>query len=98
MESQFGEVHPRRARFVNGHFRPDLSDDLGQDGTSVGLLAVPQTIPQAMATDPHSHLGMGGVNVERGDGPALRAPEPAYNPITYGQSKCGRLARSVSRR
>ena len=38
-ESQFGEVHPRRARFVNGHFRPDLSDDLAQDGLSVNTLS-----------------------------------------------------------
>jgi Fe-S cluster assembly protein SufD len=39
MESQFGEVHPRRARFVNGHFRPDLSDDLAQDGLVVTTLS-----------------------------------------------------------
>jgi Fe-S cluster assembly protein SufD len=39
MQSQFGEVHPRRARFVNGHFRPDLSDDLAQDGLTVTTLS-----------------------------------------------------------
>ena len=38
-ESQFGEVHPRRARFVNGRFRPDLSDDPAQDGLSVTTLS-----------------------------------------------------------
>jgi Fe-S cluster assembly protein SufD len=39
MESQFGDVHPRRARFVNGHYRPDLSDDITQDGLTVNTLA-----------------------------------------------------------
>ena len=39
LQSQFGEVHPRRARFVNGHFRPDLSDDLAQDGLTVTTLS-----------------------------------------------------------
>ena len=38
-ESQFGEVHPCRARFVNGRFRPDLSDDLDQDGLTVTTLS-----------------------------------------------------------
>ncbi|MEE8455717.1 MAG: Fe-S cluster assembly protein SufD [Limibaculum sp.] len=38
-ESPFGEVRPRRARFVNGRFRPDLSDDLDQDGLTVATLS-----------------------------------------------------------
>jgi len=38
-ESPFGEVRPRRARFVNGRFRPDLSDDLAQDGLTVATLS-----------------------------------------------------------
>jgi len=38
-ESQFGEVHPRRVRFVNGHFRPDLSDELTQGGLTAATLA-----------------------------------------------------------
>ena len=38
-DSQFGEVHPLRARFVNGHYRPDLSDDLAQDGLTVTTLS-----------------------------------------------------------
>ncbi|MHA1527631.1 MAG: Fe-S cluster assembly protein SufD [Alphaproteobacteria bacterium] len=37
-ESQFGATQPRRARFVNGRYRPDLSDDLAQDGLSVATL------------------------------------------------------------
>jgi len=44
MERQFGEVHPLRARFVNGRFRPDLSDGIVQDGlTTVTLAAVLET-------------------------------------------------------
>ncbi len=39
IESQFGDVHPRRARFVNGQFRPDLSDDLNLPGLTVGTLS-----------------------------------------------------------
>jgi Fe-S cluster assembly protein SufD len=39
VETQFGEVHPRRARFVNGRFRPDLSGDLAQDGLAVSTLS-----------------------------------------------------------
>jgi len=39
MDSQFGEVHPLRARFVNGRYRPDLSDHLQQDGLDVVTLA-----------------------------------------------------------
>ncbi len=38
-DSQFGEIHPLRARFVNGHYRPDLSDDLAQDGLTVTTLS-----------------------------------------------------------
>ncbi|HSF96189.1 MAG TPA: SufD family Fe-S cluster assembly protein, partial [Thermohalobaculum sp.] len=38
MESQFGEVHPLRARFVNGRWRPDLSDDLAQDGLNAAAI------------------------------------------------------------
>ena len=37
-ESPFGEARPRRARFVNGRYRADLSDDLAQDGLSVATL------------------------------------------------------------
>jgi Fe-S cluster assembly protein SufD len=36
---QFGEVNPRRARFVNGRFRADLSDDLSLEGLSVAQLS-----------------------------------------------------------
>ncbi len=36
--SLFGAVHPRRARFVNGRFRPELSDGLEQDGLGVSTL------------------------------------------------------------
>jgi len=39
VESQFGGVHPRRARFVNGRFRPDLSTDLAQEGLTAATLA-----------------------------------------------------------
>ena len=39
MQSQFGDVHPRRLRFVNGQFRPDLSDDRDQAGLTVSTLA-----------------------------------------------------------
>jgi len=38
-ESQFGEVRPRQARFVNGHYRPDLTDDLTQAGLIVCTLS-----------------------------------------------------------
>ncbi|HUF87826.1 MAG TPA: SufD family Fe-S cluster assembly protein [Thermohalobaculum sp.] len=38
LESQFGEVNPRRARFVDGCFRADLSDDLALDGLTVAPL------------------------------------------------------------
>ena len=38
-ESQFGELKPRRARFVNGCFRPDLSDDLTVEGLAAEPLA-----------------------------------------------------------
>jgi Fe-S cluster assembly protein SufD len=39
MARQFGEVHPLRARFVNGRFRPDLSDALSQECLTVATLA-----------------------------------------------------------
>ncbi len=38
-QSQFGDLDPRRARFVNGRFRPDLSDDLALDGLTAAPLA-----------------------------------------------------------
>lgn len=37
-ESQFGALNPRRARFVNGRFRADLSDELVQPGLAVAPL------------------------------------------------------------
>lgn len=39
IESQFGDVHPRRQRFVNGRYRPDLSDDEGQEGLTIERLS-----------------------------------------------------------
>jgi Fe-S cluster assembly protein SufD len=39
LKSQFGDVHPRRARFVNGRFRPDLTDGLTQDGLTATTLS-----------------------------------------------------------
>ena len=38
-KSQFGDLQPRRACFVNGRFRPDLSDDLALDGLTALPLA-----------------------------------------------------------
>jgi len=38
-ENPFGEARPICARFVNGRFRPDLSDDLEQHGLSVATLS-----------------------------------------------------------
>jgi len=36
--SQFGDVRPLKARFVNGRFRPDLSSALEQDGLTITTL------------------------------------------------------------
>ncbi|HUF56424.1 MAG TPA: SufD family Fe-S cluster assembly protein [Thermohalobaculum sp.] len=36
--SQFGDVRPRRQRFVNGVYRADLSDDRGQEGLRIARL------------------------------------------------------------
>ncbi|MCH8951950.1 MAG: Fe-S cluster assembly protein SufD [Proteobacteria bacterium] len=38
-ENPFGEVHSRLARFVNGRYRADLSDDLDPVGLSVATLS-----------------------------------------------------------
>jgi Fe-S cluster assembly protein SufD len=59
-ESQFGEVHPRRARFVNGHFRPDLSDDLGQDGLTVATLSETLSHDISVARDLFGRLEAAG--------------------------------------
>jgi Fe-S cluster assembly protein SufD len=60
VESQFGEVHPRRARFVNGHFRPDLSGDLAQDGLVVSTLSDVLQQDIIFARDLFGHLEAAG--------------------------------------
>jgi Fe-S cluster assembly protein SufD len=60
VESQFGEVHPCRARFVNGHFRPDLSGDLAQDGLVVSTLSDVLQQDIIFARDLFGHLEAAG--------------------------------------
>ena len=59
-ESQFGDVHPRRLRFVNGHFRPDLSDDAAQDGLTVATLSEALQQDITPARDLSGHLEEAG--------------------------------------
>ncbi len=60
MQSQFGDVHPRRLRFVNGHFRPDLSDDAAQPGLSVSTLSEALQQDIAPAREVFGHLEAAG--------------------------------------
>jgi Fe-S cluster assembly protein SufD len=72
MESQFGSVHPLRARFVNGRLRADLSDSLSQEG----LAAVP--LADALAVDISFARGLFGT-LEAAGQEKVRRPLAALN-------------------